>query len=177
MRDFRFAAIGLAAVLLITGSAAAQKKTVKRPVAKKPPAAPVKILPPLDVRAAREKVGIQLSNVNDFVNKLGTIAQMLEVADADAKAGRLKPATVTKITAKKAEMVEAIRIIKNALGTLESEFRVKPTLQKYLPTIQGITDLSSQAEDLAIAGKFVAAKDPLRDVAKKLTDVLALMPM
>lgn len=178
MKDFRFAAIGLAVVLLITGSAAAQKKPVKKTGSKKPvPAAPVKMLPPLDVRAAREKVGIQLSNVNDFVNKLGTIAQMLEVADADAKAGRLKPATVTKITAKKGEMVEAIRIIKTALGTLESEFRVKSALQKYLPTIQGISDLSSESEDLAIAGKFVAAKDPLRDVAKKLTDVLALMPL
>ena len=177
MKDFRFAAVALTVVLLITGSAAAQKKVLKRPVVKRPPAAPVKILPPLDVRAGREKAENQLSNVNDFVTKLGTIAQGLEVADADAKAGRLKPATAAKITAKKAELVQAIRNIKAGLGTLESEFRVKPTLQKYLPTIQGITDLSAQAEDLAIAGKFVAAKDPLRDVAKKLTDVLALMPM
>ncbi|MBK6587644.1 MAG: hypothetical protein IPG22_04925 [Acidobacteria bacterium] len=177
MRDFRFAVIGLAAVLLITGSAAAQKKTTKK-TAKKPTAStPVKIIPPLDVRAGREKADNQLSNVNDFIDKLGTIAQGLEVADADAKAGRLKPATAAKITAKKAEIVAAIRNIKVGLGALESEFRTKPTLQKYLPTIQGITDLSSQAEDLAIAGKFVTAKDPLRDIAKKLTDVLALMPV
>ncbi|MEQ1606329.1 MAG: hypothetical protein ABL999_15820 [Pyrinomonadaceae bacterium] len=177
MRDFQLAAVGLAAVLLLTGSVAAQKKTTKKPVAKKPVVTtPIKILPPLDVRAGREKADNQLSNVNDFVNKLGTIAQGLEVADADAKAGRLKPATVTKINAKKAEIVEAIRNIKVGLGVLESEFRTKTGLQKYLPTIQGITDLSSQSEDLAIAGKFIAAKVPLRDIAKKLTDVLVLMP-
>jgi hypothetical protein len=29
---------------------------------------------------------------------------------------------------------------------------------------------------LALAGKFVAAKDPLRDVTAKLTDTLAVMP-
>ncbi len=178
MRHFRSAAIGLAVILLITGSAAAQKKTTKKATAKKPAAStPVKVIPPLDVRAGREKAGNQLSNVNDFIDKLGTIAQGLEVADADAKAGRLKPATAAKINTKKAEIVEAIRNIKIGLGALESEFRTKPTLQKYLPTIQGITDLSSQAEDLAIAGRFVTAKDPLRDIAKKLTDVLALMPV
>ena len=178
MRHFRFAGVILIALAIFTASAAAQKKTVKKTAAKKPVAStPVKIIPPLDVRAAREKSVIQLSNVNDFVNKLGTIAQGLEIADADAKAGRLKPATAAKITAKKAEIVEAIRNIKAALGTLESEFRTKPVLQKYLPTVQGMTDLSAQAEDIAISGKFVAAKEPLRDIAKKLTDVLALMPL
>jgi len=45
-----------------------------------------------------------------------------------------------------------------------------------LPTIQGITDLCSQSEDSAIAGKFVAAKEPLRAISKKLSDTLALMP-
>ncbi|MFT3743559.1 MAG: hypothetical protein QM785_04615 [Pyrinomonadaceae bacterium] len=178
MRDIRFAAIGLAAVLFITGAVSAQKKTAKKPAAKKPvPTAPAKVIPPLDVRAAREKADNQLSNVNDFANKLATIAQGLEVADADAKAGRLKPATAAKITAKKGELVEAIRNIRVGLGNLESEFRTKAVLQKYLPTIQGITDLAAQSEDQAIAGKFVAAKDPLRDVAKKLTDVLATMPL
>lgn len=165
-----------AAVLLaffVTG-ASAQKKSTKS-TAKKPTSSKATI-PPLDVRAAREKVDVQLSNVNDFVNKLGTIAQGLEVADADAKAGNLKPATAAKITAKKTEIVEAIRNIKQALGNLESEFRTKPVLQKYLPTVQGITDLSAKSEDLAIEGKFVAAKDPLRNVTQKLTDTLAVLP-
>jgi len=178
MEKFGIAGIGLAAVLVLTGSAAGQKKTTRKPAPKKPSVTtPVKLVPPLDVRIAREKVDNQLSNVNDFENKLGTIAQGLEVADADAKAGNLRPATASRIRAKKSEIIEAIQNIKLGLGNLESEFRTKSTLQKYLPAIQGITDLAAQSEDLAIAGKFVAAKDPLRNVSKKLTDALAAMPL
>ena len=178
MRDFRVAAIGLTLVLILTGSLSAQKKTQKRPALKKPPATtPAKIIPPLDVRAGREKVDAQLSNVNDFVTKLGTIAQGLEIADADVKAGKLKPATSAKIEAKKKEIVEAIRNITVGLRNLESEFRTKPALQKYLVQIQGITDLATQSEDSAIAGKFVAAKEPLRNVSQKLTDTMTAMPL
>ena len=137
----------------------------------------VSTVAPLDVRAAREKVSIQLANVDGFVNKLGVVAQGLEVADRDAAAGNLRPATAAKIKAKKEEIVVAIRNIKAGLSVLESEFRTKPALQKYLPTIEGITDLSANSEDLALAGKFVDAKAPLRDVAKKLTDTMASLPL
>ncbi len=171
MKRIQFLVIAVMALALFAESADAQRR---KPPVKKPP---VTTVPPLDVRAAREKVDNQLSNVNDFVNKLAAIAQGLEVADTDAKAGNLKPATVAKIEAKKKEIVEAIRNIKTGLSTLESEFRTKPVLQKYLSTIQGITDLAAQSEDSAIAGRFVAAKDPLREIAKKLTDTLAILPL
>lgn len=174
MKKLRYLLPILVLSALFAVSAEAQATRSRKTTAKKTSTA--KTIPPLDVRAAREKVDVQLSNVNDFVNKLGIIAQGLEVADADAKAGNLKPATAAKITAKKTEIVEAIRNIKQALGDLESEFRTKRILQKYLPNIQGITDLSTESEDLAIAGKFVAAKDPLRQTGKKLSDTLAVMP-
>lgn len=73
-------------------------------------------------------------------------------------------------------MVGAIRNLKIGISQLESEFRTKASLAKYLPQISGMTDLMAQAEDLAIAGKFVASKDPLRGVAGKLTDTLGVMP-
>ena len=174
MRHFQLAAVVVMSMVIFAGGASAQRKTVKKPVTKKPV---VKVVPLLDVRAGREKVDNQLSNVNDFVNKLGTIAQGLEVANADAKAGNLSAKTAAKIEIKKNEIVIAIRNIKIALTNLESEFRTKPALQKYLLNIQGITDLAAQSEDSAIAGKFVAAKDPLREVAKKLTDTLGAMPI
>jgi hypothetical protein len=164
----------IVAVLLMlgvfAGFADAQKK--KTTTAKKT----TSTVPPLDVRAAREKVDIQLSNVNVFVDRLGNIAPNLETADADSKAGRLKPETAAKIKTYEADFVASIRNIKSALGNLESEFRTKPALQKYLPTIQGITDLAAQSEDSALAGKFVAAKDPLRSVSAKLTDTLNVLP-
>ena len=175
MRHVQFAAMAAIVLIFFAAAADAQKKSTKKTTTKKPYVVQ-KLVPPLDVRAAREKVDVQLSNVIDFVNKLGTVAQGLETADTDAKAGNLKPATVAKIEAKKKEIVEAIRNIKTGLSNLESEFRTKPVLQKYLPSIQGITDLAAQSEDLAITGKFVVAKDPLRDITKKLTDTLATLP-
>ncbi|MFM9905792.1 MAG: hypothetical protein ACKVQJ_14610 [Pyrinomonadaceae bacterium] len=173
MKHFQLAILLLVALTLFVGSADAQRK--RRKIVKKPVVAKT-VIPPLDVRAAREKVDNQLSNVNDFVNKLGTIAEGLEIADADAKANRLKPATAAKIEAKKSEIVGAIQNFKLGLGNLESDFRTKAALQKYLENIKGITDLAAEAEDFAIAGKFVAAKEPLRSIAQKLTDTLAVMP-
>ena len=172
MRRLQLTAVAAILLAFLAGDADAQKKSARKSPAKTSSS----VVPPLEVRAAREKVDIQLSNVNSFVNTLGNIAAGLETADADAKAGNLKPATADKIKAKEAELVEAIRNIRTALGNLESEFRTKPALQKYLTHIQGITDLTAQSEDLALAGKFVAAKDPLRDVTAKLTDTLTVMP-
>lgn len=175
MRPLKLIVAILITGLSLAGAAAAQKKTTKKPAPKKP-TPNVKVVPPLDVRAAREKVEIQLSNVNDFVTKLGPIAQGLDSAEADRVAGKLTAKTAASIEASKSRLVEAIRGMRTGLSGLESEFRTKTALQKYLPNIQGITELVERSEDYAIAGKFVTAKDPLRDITAKLTDTLAVLP-
>ncbi len=175
MRPLKLVVATLITGISLAGAAEAQKKSTKKPAPKKP-APTAKILPPLDVRAARDKVEIQLSNVNGFVTKLGPIAQGLETAETDRKAGKLSAKTAASIEASKSRLVDAIRGLRTGLSDLESEFRTKTALQKYLPSIQGITDLVEQSEDHAIAGKFVAAKNPLRDIAAKLTDTLAVLP-
>src|SRR5258707_1112239 len=120
MRHIRLVITVLLAFALFSVVAEAQKKPVKKAPAKKTPA-PTTIVPPLDVRAAREKVEVQLSNVNVFIDKLGLTSQNLETADADAKAGRLSAATAKKIDGYKTSFVESIRNIKAGLSTLESE--------------------------------------------------------
>ncbi|MGB7201352.1 MAG: hypothetical protein WBD16_03685 [Pyrinomonadaceae bacterium] len=174
MKRLFIAPLALFLLVFVTGTADAQKKSTRKTTTKKTTA--TRVLPPLAVRTAREKVEIQLSNVNDFVTKLGPIAQGLETADADRKAGNLSAKTAASIEASKSKLVDAIRILREGLSALESEFRVKTELKKYLPSIQGITDLAAESEDSAIAGKFVTAKEPLREVSKKLTDTLAAMP-
>ena len=171
--------IGLAVIVIVLffGTASAQKKTTKKTTARKTTtAAPKTTVPPLDVRAGREKVQIQLDNLNAFLNVFGPLAQDMETADADVKAGRLKGPTVEKVETAKAQIVQTIRNMKTGFTNLESEFRTKAALKQYLSHIEGITDLSLQSEDSAIAGKFVAAKDPLREIVKKLTDTLAVLP-
>jgi hypothetical protein len=107
---------------------------------------------------------------------LGPIAASLETAVADQKAGKLKPETSQGIDRAKARLVESVHGIGDALNKLESAFRTTATLQKYLPTLEGIADLAAKSEDSTAAGQFVAAKDPLREVVKKLTDALAALP-
>jgi hypothetical protein len=133
-------------------------------------------LPPLDVRAARVKVSNQLANVSGFTQRLGPIAQAIEALDVELKTKRLNKESIDKNNADKQKVIAAIRNLREGMVKLESEFRVKPTLKKYLPTIQGISDLAGQAETSAIAGKFVAANTPLRTVQQKLSDTLAAMP-
>ncbi len=173
MKHFRLAATVLLAFTLFAVAADAQRKPVRKTPVKKPP---VTVVPPLDVRAAREKVDNQLANVNKFIDVLGPIAQAIELLDESGKTKTLPKATVDKNEANKQKVIAAIRNLKAGLTDLESEFRTKPVLQKYLPNIQGITDLASQSEDLAIAGKFVASKEPLRGIALKLTDTLKVLP-
>jgi len=161
-------------ILAITSIAAtAQRKTTK-----KKPKQPtvVKTIPPLDVRAAREKSENQLENVQRFVDEYGPKADGLELLDKAFATKTVSDAILAKHSSNKKMTIQSIRNLRDGLTALESEFRTKPTLQKYLSNIQGITELATQSEDSAIAGRFVAAKDPLRDIVMKLTDTLAVLP-
>lgn len=173
MRHFRLFALAMLILAIATVTATAQKKP-KKPVTKKP--AVVKTIPPLDVRAGREKVEVQLENVNRFVDEYGPKADALELLDKAFATKTVSEAILTKHASNKKFTIQSIRNLRDGLAALESEFRTKPLLQKYLVNIQGITSLATQSEDSAIAGKFVAAKDPLRDIAMKLTDTLAVLP-
>lgn len=172
MKHIQIIVLSLAAIGLFAGAADAQRKTTKKSTTK----ASKSVLPPLDVRAAREKVSNQLANVNQFVDILGPIAQGIEELDGLARSKQLNQNTNNLNEKNKQKLIVAIQALRAGLTDLESDFRTKPTLQKYLASIQGITDLAAQAEDSAIAGKFVSAKEPLRDVAQKLTDTLKVMP-
>ncbi len=175
MTYFKFLSTFIVVLAIFSGTANAQKSTAKKlPPKKTTVTKPT--LPPLDVRVGREKAGNQLSNVSNYLKKLGPLAQNLETAIADKNANKLKPETAKKVEQAQQELVRSIQDLKFGLSTLESDFRTKPALQKYLPTLQGITDLAAKSEDFAIAGKFVSSKEPLRQVEQKLTDTLAAMP-
>ena len=171
MKRLQLLALTFCLLGLGVSAASAQKRTTKRPTS-----ATTTTVPPLEVREARDKVDTQLSNVNAWLDKFGPIALNLDSVIADEKAGKLSAPTAAKIDAAKDNIVTSIRDLKTGLTNLESQFRTTAALSKYLPMIQGITDLAAKAEDSAIAGQFVAAKDPLRDVTKKLTDTLNAMP-
>ena len=151
----------------------ASKRPIKRPASTKTNAA---TLPPLEVRAARVKVSNQLSNVNQFINILGPVAQNIEALDNDARTKKISQQSIDLNEASKQKVITAIRNLRAGLVSLETEFKTKPDLKIYLIKIQGISDLAAQSEDSALAGKFVACRDPLRTIAQKLNDTLTAMP-
>jgi hypothetical protein len=174
MKRLQYLALALSILGLVAGSAAAQKRTTRKTTSTK--STSTATMPPLEVRAARDKVDTQLTDVNAWLDKFGPLVINLDMAISDEKAGKLSAASAAKVDAAKDNVVTSIRDLKAGLTNVESAFRTTASLAKYLPMIQGITDLASKAEDSAVAGQFVAAKDPLRDVAKKLTDTLNAMP-
>ena len=174
MKIIRYVLLAFAATALLSFAAHGQ---TKRPVKRTTTVPKTSTLPPLDVRAARVKVSNQLANVTVFVERLGPIAQAIEALDAEAKTNKkLRKESLDKNAADKQKVVLAIRNLREGMVKLESEFRVKPALKKYLPTIQGISDLAGQSEASAIAGKMVAANTPLRTIQQKLNDTLVAMP-
>jgi hypothetical protein len=128
------------------------------------------------VAVAKLQVSNQLHNVNVFVDRMGPIAVIIETADKEAKAGKLKKEAFDANEANKKKVVAAIRNLHDGLVALETDFRTKSQLAQYLPRLQGISSLCAQSEDKAIAGQFVASKDPLRQIALKLNDALAVLP-
>jgi hypothetical protein len=178
MKVIRYMLLAVAVIAVFTVATSAQKRTTTKRSTKTSTPKTSSTMPPLDVRAAREKVSNQHANVGAFLERLGPVAQAIEAVDAEAKtnAKTVKQESITDNEAAKQKVIAAIRNLREGMVKLESEFRVKPVLKKYLANIQGISDLAGQAETSAIAGKFVAANSPLRSVQQKLTDTLAAMP-
>jgi hypothetical protein len=171
MKRLYLMAAAVLAVAAFAGAAEAQKKPVRKASART-----MTIVPPLEVRAAREKVQVQHDNVRFWIDKLGPIASALELLDQTYAKKRPSSAKLATHSNRKQYFVQTLRNLRDDLAAVESEFRTKAVLQKYLPNIKGITDLAAKSEDSALAGRFVAAKDPLRAISTKLTDTLAVLP-
>ena len=177
MKITRSLTLFLVCLTALAVSAQAQQATTKKPVRRTTPVSnKTSTLPPLEVRAARVKVSNQLYNLAAFLERLGPISQNIEALDKDAKTKKIKKESIDQNEAAKQKVITAIRGLRDGLVNLESEFRTKPDLKRYLPTIQGISDLAGQSIDSATAGRFVAANAPLRTVQQKLNDTLTAMP-
>ncbi len=157
----------------LTASAQRTRRPAPRPTPKPTPAR--QTVNPV-VAAAKQQVANQLYNVNVFVDKMGPVAVAIENADKAAAARRLKQDEIAANEVNKQKIIAAIRGLRDGLMALETDFRTKPQLAQYSARIQGISTLCGRSEDSAIAGRFVASKDPLRQIAIKLNETLAVLP-
>ncbi len=178
MRTITVVMVFFAALLCFSTEAEAQKRRpAKRPAAKPTPK-PTPRPPAISSieRAAVQLVSNQQFNVTRFVDILGPVAAAIENIDKTRSTTRLSQKVLDDNEKNKKDLIGAITDLRAVLVNLENEFRSKPELRKYLPQIQGISQLSAQSEDLALAGKFVESRKPLVTVGAKLSDTLAVMP-
>lgn len=175
----KFAFLSVAFLLLFADSADAQRRkttTRKKTTPTKTTTTPTTTVNTLEIKQGAEKVSIQVKNVSKFIYILGGVASGFEIADKEAKAGKLSKAALDQKNQEKQAVITSIRNLKAGLAELEVQFRAKPSLKPYLLQIQGITDLTTQSEDLAVAGKFTDSGRVLLVVVEKLADTLTAMP-
>ncbi len=168
----KFTFLVLAVLLTFAVSADAQRKKTTR----KTTPTPTTTTGSLEMKQSAEKVSIQLKNVTTFLYKLGGVASAIEALETDAKANKLSKPQLDKFTQQKQAVITSIRNLKAGLAALEVEFRTKPAIKAYLLQIQGVTELGTQAEDLATAGRFTDSGRVLVSIVEKLADTLAAMP-
>ena len=157
-----------AAVLMLVSSAAAQKPRVRTTES-----IPVQTN---EVKQAAESIGIQIKNVSKFVFVLGGVAKGIEDIDKEVKAGRASAELRAQNQQYKDDVLASVRALRAGLVRIEVDFRAKPALRRYLPAIQGITDQSAAAEDLAYSGQLTACGRELLAILEKLTDAVVEMP-
>ncbi len=160
-------------VVVATALSVSAQKKKPAPAPKKPTVAATNAL---EIKQSAEKVATQLKNVTSFIYTLGGVATGIEDADKEARAGRLSRAGVDKNNQFKQAVIQSIRNLKAGLAALEIEFRTKASIKPYLAQINGVTDLATQAEDLASGGQFTNSGKSLILVVEKLADTLVAMP-
>ena len=129
-----------------------------------------------EVKAGAEKVSTQIKNVSKFIYVLGGIARTIEDIDKEAKTKKLSSAALTQNDTNKKAVIASLRNVSAGLGALEAEFRSKPALKNYNFQIQGISDMSVQAESLASGGEFIESGRMLLAIIEKLSDALVRLP-
>jgi hypothetical protein len=129
-----------------------------------------------EIKVSARKVSDQLKNVTRFVFLLGGIAKNIEAIDLDAKSRKLSASALNINETNKKAVIQGIANFRAGLAALETEFRSKPALKLYNFQIQGISDLSAQAEDLAAGGQFTESGKVFLSIVEKLSDTLVSLP-
>lgn len=171
-------------LFLFEASADAQRRrTSTRARAKTTPARTTPAPTPASLAArnaailpATEKVGNQIKNLAQFILLMGNTVPVIQQLEASNNAGNASQSTRAQAETGKKSLVSAITIFKNAMATLEDEFRANPLLRPYIAQLEGVSDYAATAEKQAAAGQFNQAGRSLLSVINQLTDVLREMP-
>ena len=177
--SIKFIAVFVCLLCLASASMAQRRKAPARKTTRPAAAAPSSPAPVnnvAEIRAAADKVSIQIKNLTKFIFVLGGVAKGIEDIDKDAQTGRVSRATLDKNAQFKQSVIQSIRNLRAGLSALEIEFRAKPALRNYVFQIGGISDSAATAEGQAQAGQFTESGKTLLGIVEKLSDALVAMP-
>lgn len=172
MKKLFSTAVFVLAIASLAGGAYSQRRPARKPTPRPTPIS----LSSAEIRDAKTKASNQEYNVTRFTVILSSVAASIEATDREAKTKRLDQKVLDANSANKQKLLNAIKGLRAALTSLETEFKTKPSLRRFALKLEGITALGTQSEDLAYAGKFTQSKAPLDTVAQKLRDTVAMMP-
>jgi hypothetical protein len=150
-------------------SSLAQKKTRNR-------AAPVvKPTPTPDIRIEAGLVAEQIKNFSKFIYIYGKVVNGFEVADDQARTGKMTPDAAAKNRESKEALVANIRNLKTGVENLTQSFRSNSRLQVQALKLSFAIDAARSAEQLASAGRYDEAGKSLVTVIERLTDTVLAM--
>ncbi|MGH9802718.1 MAG: hypothetical protein ACRD82_20315 [Blastocatellia bacterium] len=146
----------------------AQKKTRRPAPAPKPTPTP-------DLRVEAGQIAEQVKNFSKFIYIYGKVVNGLEVADDQARTGKMTPEAAAQNRKSKDALIANIRNLKIGVENLTQSFRNNTRLQVQALKLSFAIDAARDAEQLATAGRYDEAGKSLVTVIERLTDTVLAM--
>lgn len=147
----------------------AQRKTRKPAVTKPTPT------PTPDLRVEAGQVAEQIKNFSKFIYIYGKVVNGFELADEQARTGKMTPAAAEKNRESKEALLTNIRNLRGGVEGLAQSFRNNPRLQVQALKLSFAIDAARDAEKLATAGRYDEAGKSFVTVIERLTDMVLAM--
>lgn len=159
----------LALLVLLPTTSLAQKK--KRATARKPAATPAPPPKP-DTRMEATEVANTLKALTKFIFLYGKIVNGLEVADDQAKKGRLAPRVIEQNVENKNGVIKGIGGLKDQVDKVAQVLQPNPSLQVPYINLAGVTQKIVEAQEFVKSNQYDDAGRSLVTAVERLTDIL-----
>lgn len=164
------ALIFVTVLLLVLPTAAIAQKKKRTPSPK--PAATAPAPPPPDTRVEATQVANTLKALTKFIFLYGKIVNGLEVADEQAKRGRLAPSVIEQNVENKNGVINGIGGLKIQVDKLGQVLQANPRLQVPYINLAGVTQKITEAQGLVQSSQYDDAGRSLVTAIERLTDIL-----
>lgn len=158
----------LAVVCSFPLASVAQKKTRRSVPAPKPTPTP-------DLKVEAGQLAEQIKNFSKFIYIYGKVVNGFELADEQARTGKMTPAATAKNRESKEALITNIRNLKTGVENLTQSFRNNSRLQVQALKLSFAIDAARDAEQLAAAGRYDEAGKSLVTVIERLADTMLAM--